>query len=59
MCYILQVEFAAGQSVAQLSITLLADKTAENDEFINITLGEITLPGTDLPDRGATIGMCY
>ena len=50
------VEFANGQEVATISITVLDDTKPELDETSRITLTEIVTPGTSLKDRGAVIG---
>lgn len=52
-----QVEFADGQSVAQISITVKADGVAETDETISINLTNVTVTGSDYPDQGAVIGI--
>ena len=51
------MEFGAGQDIAQLSIAIKADNTAENDEYITVTLSGIVRAGSSEPDKGATIGM--
>ncbi len=51
-----QVEFADGQTVATITITIRDDTQAEVDERSVITLTEILEPGTDLPGKGAVIG---
>ena len=51
-----QVEFADGQSVATITITIRDDTLPEIDETTLITLTDIVEPGTDLPGKGAVIG---
>ncbi|KAJ8304146.1 hypothetical protein KUTeg_017729 [Tegillarca granosa] len=50
------VEFADGQSVATISLTILNDNLAELPEVTYIRLTEIMESGTTLPGRGAQIG---
>ena len=51
-----QVEFADGQTVATITITIRDDTLPEIDETTLITLTEIIEPGTNLPGKGAIIG---
>lgn len=50
------MEFGPGQDVAQITITLLADQMAENDEVIYVTLTRILESGSTLENKGATLG---
>lgn len=53
----IQVEFATGQSVATISLTIRDDDIAELQEVTYIQLTQIVDAGTNLPGRGAIIGM--
>lgn len=55
---LMQVQFRPGQTSVQLSILVKADSTAESDEPISVELTSVVVSGTDLPGRGATLGMC-
>ena len=57
VCVYLKAEFASGQDIAQLSITVRADGIAENNEYINISLSGVVVPGSNIAGAGATIGM--
>lgn len=50
------MEFADGQSVATISITIRDDNIPELDEVSNIQLIDIVEPGTRLEGRGARLG---
>ncbi|XP_069137444.1 adhesion G-protein coupled receptor V1-like isoform X2 [Argopecten irradians] len=51
-----QLEYTHGQSIAQISLTILNDNLAELPEVTYIRLTEVVESGTSLPGRGATIG---
>ena len=55
MCF-LQVEFANGQAVSTISLTIRDDDVAEFAEVTYIQLVEVIEKGTNLPGRGAVIG---
>ena len=55
----IQVEFADGQSVATITITIRDDTLPEIDETTLITLIEVLEPGTNLPGKGAIIGKIF
>ena len=55
----IQVEFADGQSVATITITIRDDTLPEIDETSLITLTEVLEPGTNLPGKGAIIGKIF
>ena len=55
----IQVEFADGQSVATITITIRDDTLPEIDEATLITLIEVLEPGTNLPGKGAIIGKIF
>ncbi|XP_041376199.1 adhesion G-protein coupled receptor V1-like [Gigantopelta aegis] len=51
-----RVEFANGQAVSTISLTIRDDDVAEFAEVTFIQLVEVIEKGTDLPGRGAVIG---
>ncbi|KAL4228132.1 hypothetical protein ACF0H5_013567 [Mactra antiquata] len=51
------IEFATGQSVATISITVRDDDVAELQELTYIQLIQVIDTGTNLPGRGAIIGV--
>lgn len=53
----LKIEFATGQSVATISLTIRDDDVAELQETTYIHLTQVVETGTSLPGRGAQIGM--
>ena len=55
----IQVEFADGQSVATITITIRDDTLPEIDETKLITLIEVLEPGTNLLGKGAIIGKIF
>ena len=55
VCF-LQVEFANGQAVSTISLTIRDDDVAEFAEVTYIQLVEVIEKGTNLPGRGAVIG---
>lgn len=50
------MEFANGQSVSTISLTIKDDDVAELSEVTFIQLVAVVNAGTDLPSRGAFIG---
>lgn len=53
---LIQIEFAEGQSVSTISLTVRDDDIAELQEVTYIQLTEVMETGTSLPGRGALIG---
>lgn len=51
------MEFADGQSVATITISVIDDSQPEGDETILITLVGVDEGGTGLTNKGATIGI--
>ncbi|KAH9498632.1 Adhesion G-protein coupled receptor V1 [Bulinus truncatus] len=52
-----QVDFASGQSVATITLTVRDDQEPELDEVTYITLTQIVNAGTTVPNKGAKLGV--
>ena len=50
------MEFASGQAVSTLTLTVRDDDVAELQEVTYVQLTQIVETGTSLPGRGAVIG---
>lgn len=52
-----KVQFAAGQTVAQIALTIKADGVAENDEEITLILTDVELMESSQSADNAILGM--